>query len=153
MITAQVESFETALPELRAIFPLHWEELGLFRDKMPLAPQFDEYVRRERAGSLFLTTVRETGKIVAYFTVQIAPGFHYGETLTGTTDMIYIVPEQRGRGLAVPLFRKTEAELKRRGVKVWYAGHKSHNPMGMPGVLDAMGFVPADSYYAKWIGP
>ena len=152
MITAQIESFEACLPELSPIFPRHWEELGLFRDRMPLAPQYDEYVRRERAGTLALSTVRQNGKIAAYYTSQIAPGFHYGSTLTGTMDMAYVTPAARGRGMALPLFRCVERELKRRGVKIWYSGFKTHNPLGMPQLLDALDFKPADTYRAKWLG-
>ena len=86
MITADIESFERALPELSKRFPQHWEELALFKDRMPLVPQFDEYIARERNGSLFLTVVRKNGEIVGYYTVQVAPGFHYGHTLTAHMD-------------------------------------------------------------------
>lgn len=152
MITAQVESFEYALPELERIFPVHHNELGLFKDRMPLAPQYDEYIARERAGRLFLVTVRRNGKIAAYYTAQVAPGFHYKNTLTGTQDMVYVVPDERNRGLSLPLFNRVEKELQRRGVQLWYAGLKTHNPLGMPRLLDMLGFQPADTYQAKWIG-
>lgn len=152
MITVQVDSFRDCLEELKLIFPLHWEELALFKNRMPLAPQFEEYMAREQAGRLLLVTVRIDGKIAAYYTIQVAPGFHYGQTLTGTMDMMYVVPEQRGRGLAFPLLRRVEAELKRRGVQIWYSGFKSHNSLRLPELLGLMGFVPADQYHAKWIG-
>lgn len=152
MITVQIDSFEECIPELRQIFVTHHQELGLFRDQMPLDPDYREYIRREREGSLFLTTVRWNGKIAAYYCAQVKPGFHYKSTLTGTMDLAYVVPEERNRGLAFPLFRATERELRRRGVKVWYSGYKDHNPLGMPGLHKALGFVPADHYVVKWIG-
>jgi predicted N-acetyltransferase YhbS len=67
-------------------------------------------------------------------------------------DIAYVVPHERNRGLALPLFRHTERELQRRGVKVWYSGWKMHNPLGMPELHQLLGFVPADSYAVKWIG-
>lgn len=149
MITAQVESFEAALPELNAMFPRHWEELALFRDRMPLAPQYAEYVRREQSGNLFLVTVRQNSRVVAYYTAQVAPGFHYAGTLTGTMDLVYVLPELRGRGLAFPLFRAVEQELRRRGVQVWYSGYKSHTPNELDRLLPALGFEPADTYMVK----
>lgn len=152
MITAQVESFERAIPELQGIFPRHWSELALFKDRMPLRPQYDEYVRRERDGNLFLVTVRKNGQLVAYYTAQVAPGFHYGSTLTATMDMLYVVPDERGRGLAVPLFGTVERELRRRGVQLWHSGYKSHNPLGLPRLYEMLGFAPADVYVAKWMG-
>ena len=151
MITAQIESFERCLPELVQLFPAHWEELALFKDRMPLAPQYAEYVRRERAGLLFLATVRWNAKIVAYYTAQVAPGFHYGKTLTGTQDMVWVTPEARNKGLSLPLHRCVEKELRRRGVGPWYAGYKTHNPLGMPKLLDKFGFIPADTYMVKWL--
>lgn len=152
MITVQIDSFEECVPELRRIFPLHHQELGILRDAMPLDPDWREYARRERDGSLFLTTVRRNGTIAAYYVAQVRPGFHYQSTLTGTMDLCYVVPEERNRGLALPLFRHTENELRRRGVKVWYSGYKVHNPLGMPRLHELLGFVHVDAYMVKQIG-
>ncbi len=152
MLTFQIDSFEGSVPELLQLFPKHHVELGLFRDRMPLDPDISEYVRRERAGELFLTTGRRNGSIVAYYVACVRPGFHYRSTLTGTMDIAYVVPEYRNRGLALPLFRTTERELQRRGVRIWYSGCKLHNPLGMPRLHEALGFMPADQYFVKWIG-
>lgn len=151
MITAQIDNFVMCQHELERIFPLHHRELGLFQDRMPLRPQYDEYRQRERDGKLFLATVRVDGVIAAYYVAQVAPGFHYGDTLTGTMDICYIVPEHRNKGLSLPLFRCVEKELRRRGAQVWYSGFKSHEPLGMPELLDALKFQPADTYRARWL--
>lgn len=151
MITCQVESFAQCAEELARIFPQHWQELALFKDRMPLAPQWQEYVRREENGALFLVTARWDGRIVGYYTAQVSPGFHYGTTLTATHDLVYVVPEVRNRGLAFPLFRCVERELRRRGVKLWFSGYKIHNPLGMPQLYERLGFTPADTYTAKWL--
>lgn len=119
---------------------------------MPLDPDYPEYIRREREGRLFLTTVRWDGILCAYYVAQNADGFHYKGTFTGHMDIAYVVPEFRNRGLALPLFRHTERELQRRGVKVWYSGCKTHNPLGMPQLHKALGFIPADTIFVKWIG-
>lgn len=152
MITFQVDSFEQCIPELREMFPVHHIELGLFRDRMPLDPDYAEYVRRERAGELFLCSARRNGTMVAYYVAIVRPGFHYKSTLTGTADIYWVSPEMRGRGLALPLFKHVERELKRRGVKVWYSGGKFHNDLGTFKLHELLGFQAADKYYAKWIG-
>jgi len=152
MLTFQVDSFEASIPELRDLFPVHHAELALFKDRMPLDPDYAEYVRRERDGKLFLTTGRQNGSIVAYYVANVFPGFHYKSTLTGTMDIAYVVPDFRNRGAALPLFRTTERELQRRGVKVWYSGNKLHNPLGMPKLHELLGFIPADQYWVRWIG-
>lgn len=152
MISAQIEPLEPCLPELLALWPRHWEELALFKDRMPLRPQISEYITRNQSGVLFLATVRWNGVMVGYFICQTAYGFHYGETLTGTTDIYYIVPESRERGLFLPLYRCVERELKRRGVQVFYCGFKLGNPLKMDQMLPKLGFILADFYGAKWIG-
>lgn len=152
MITVQIDSFEQCIPELRPLFHVHHTELGLFKDRMPLEPQYPEYIRREQEGGLFLTTARRNGILIAYYCAQVRPGFHYGTTLTGTMDLCYVVPEERNRGLALPLFRHTERELRRRGVKLWFSGWKDHNPLGMPELHRLLGFVPADHYAVRWLG-
>lgn len=152
MLTVQIESFAAAMPELVKIFPTHWEELALFKDRMPLAPQYEEYIAREMNGDLFLATVRWDGKIAGYYTAQCRPGFHYKETFTALQDMVYIVPEYRDLGLSLPLFRLVERELRRRGVQLWYAGYKTDKSLRLPELLSRIGFMPADTYMAKWIG-
>lgn len=152
MISVQVESFERAIPEIKRIINSHWNELALFKDRMPLDPQWDEYVMRERAGTLFLVTVRKNGEIAAYYIAQVAPGFHYQQTLIGHMDIMYVVPGEKGRGLSFPLMRAVEREFKRRGTQVWYSGWKTNNPNGMDRLHAMLGFSPADTYVAKWIG-
>jgi len=152
MITAQIESFELAIPELERIFPEHHRELGLFRDVMPLAPRFPEYVLKERLGEFFLATVRWDGKIAAYYTCLISPGLHYRTTLSAHMDMLYVIPEYRERGLIVPLMRCVEKELKRRGVKIWYCGYKTLKPFALDRLYRNLGFSPSDTYVAKWLG-
>ena len=152
MLTFQVDSFEASQYELSRLFPTHHRELGLLRGHMPLDPDWHEYIARERAGSLFMVSGRKDGDIVAYYVANVRPGFHYKSTLTGTMDLCYVVPEMRDRGLVLPLFRTVEKELQRRGVKVWYSGYKTNNPMKLDGLHELLGFIPADSYTLKWIG-
>ncbi len=152
MITAQIEMIEPCLSELLRLWPLHWQELALFKDKIPLRPQTAEYIRRNEAGALFLATVRWNGRMAGYFICQVAAGFHYGETLTGTTDIYWIDPELRQRGLFLPLFRCVERELRRRGVVAFYCGFKSSVPLHMDEMLPKLGFIPADTYLLKWLG-
>ena len=67
MITLEVESFTECLPELKPILPLHYEELALNKDEVPLSPQYDIYEARESLGELLFVTAREAGELVGYF--------------------------------------------------------------------------------------
>jgi L-amino acid N-acyltransferase YncA len=150
MITAQVESFEDRLDELRPLLPAHHAELGLFQDRMPLDPQFDLYVERERLGQLLFVTVREDGALVGYWISFIAPGLHYRQTITNTMDIYWVHPDHRGHGAGFMLADLVKAESVKRGVKVWYAGSKNHKPSEW--FFKRLGFVACDSYFVMWIG-
>lgn len=151
MITYQVEPYEQALPELKEIFPVHWLELALFQDRMPLKPQDNEYIARDRDGRLFLTTCRRNGELIGYYTCLVHNSLHY-DIPTALMDMIYMKIEFRSRGYAIRMIRFVEKELIKRGIQVWYSGFKTHKPLGLDRALTSLGFGPADTYLVKWIG-
>lgn len=149
MITAQVESLTERLEEMKPLFPLHWKELALNKDKVPLDPQYDLYLARDANGEVLFVTIRELGALVGYFVGFVAPGLHYRTCLTCTMDIFYVHPEKRGR-CGIKLFRAVEAEAKRRGVQRWFVGSKCHADASW--LFEKLGFEKVEIYYAKWIG-
>ena len=149
MITAHVESLTQRLDDLKPFFPAHWEELGIYRDRMPLAPQYGEYLRLDALGAALLVTLRKDGELVGYFVGFITQGFHYGETLQCKMDICYIQPQHRGGGGRV-LFDAVRGELSRRGVKLWWVGSKDHHPI--EGFYEAMGFTRQETHFTMWLG-
>lgn len=150
MITCHVESFERTLPELRMLLPDHYRELALNQDKVPLSPQFELYIARERAGELLFVTLREAGAMVGYFIGFIAPGLHYRDCLTCNMDIFYVRQDKRTGSAGVRLFRFVEKELRRRGVQRWYMGSKIHADASA--LFKRIGAEPVETYYSKWIG-
>jgi len=150
MITAQVEPYSKCLPELMECYDLHWEELALNKDKVPLDPQYDLYDARDNAGQLLLVTLRETGRLVGYFIGFIAPGFHYKTCLTLTMDIFWTHPDVRGGFSGVKLFRLVEKEAKRRGVHRMFYGSKMHKDASR--LFEFLKMEPVEIYYSKWIG-
>lgn len=150
MITAHVESFEQQLSELQALLPLHYEELALNKDKVPLSPQYGVYIERERRGELLFVTMREAGQLIGYFIGFIAPGLHYSTCLTCTMDIFFIAPEKRKGSVGVRLFRFVESELRRRGVDRWFMGSKIHADASA--LFKRIGAQPVETYYSKWLG-
>jgi len=150
MITAQVEQYSKCLPELMECYDLHWEELALNKDKVPLDPQYDLYEARDDAGQLLLVTLRETGRLVGYFIGFIAPGFHYKTCLTLTMDIFWTHPDVRGGFSGVKLFRLVEKEAKRRGVHRMFYGSKMHKDASR--LFEYLKMEPVEIYYTKWIG-
>lgn len=151
MITIHPESFKATLPELKEILPLHWDELALNKEKVPLDPQYDLYFKYEDTGQLLFMVIRENGKIAGYFIGMIAPGLHYRTCLTCTMDIFYIHPEHRGAAmLGVKLFRAVEKECKRRGVDRMYVGSKVKADASI--LFERLGYGRIEVFYSKWIG-
>lgn len=150
MITAQVESLTETLPEMIPLFPLHWEELALNRDKVPLDPQYEVYLERDKRGEVILVTLREAGALMGYFVGFIAPGLHYRSCLTCTMDIFYVHPDHRGKRGGVKLFSFVRDELKRRGVQRWFVGSKWHKDASR--LFEFMGFDKVETYYSMWLG-
>ena len=108
MITFAIETMEDNLIELQDILPLHYQELALNKDKVPLSPQYDVYLEREQAGGVLFVTARDKGLLVGYFIGFIAYGLHYSTCLTCTMDIFYIHPERRGTNEGFKLFKFVE---------------------------------------------
>lgn len=151
MTTFQCENLEAGLEEIKALLPLHYEELALNKDKVPLSPMYDVYIAREQAGQLIYFTARDEGKLVGYFLGFIAPGLHYSTCLTCTMDIFFVHPDVRGTAmLGLKMFRKLEEELKLRGVDRWFVGSKARADASA--LFERLDFEKVEVYYSKWIG-
>lgn len=150
MITTHCENFEQMLPELKSLLPGHYEELALDKEHVPLDPQYEVYIERERRGELLFMVLREKGEMVGYFIGFVAPGLHYRTCLTCTMDIFYVHPEKRGIGAGKLLFVEVEKELRRRGVQRWFMGSKMHKDASY--LFEKIGATQVETYYSKWLG-
>lgn len=150
MITCQVEPFVPFLEEVKPILPIHWEELALNQDKVPLDPQYEIYLARAAREEVLVVTVREDGQLIGYFVGFIAPGLHYKTCLTCTMDIFYVHPEHRGAGAGFHLFKTVEGELRRRGVQRMFVGSKLHKDASW--LFERLGYTEVERYYSHWLG-
>lgn len=150
MLTTHVESFRENLAELQELLPLHYRELALNQDKVPLDPQYPVYLSREDEGGLLMVALREAGRLVGYFIGFIAPGLHYQTCLTLTMDIFYVHPDYRCRMGGPRLFRAVEVEARRRGVQRMFVGSKCHADASR--LFEALKYTEVERYYSKWIG-
>lgn len=147
------ESFTEIYAELLPLFHCHWLELGPFRDRMPLSPNLPIYSYLESVGELVTLTARQDGQLIGYLIAKTGAGLHYSQTMQAITDIPYVHPSMRGRGIVVRLFLAAEAEFKARKVGPWFAGSKINSPLhpSMDKLLRWIGMVPQDVQYSKWI--
>ena len=150
MITFCAERLHDELENLKAFFPLHWEELALNKDKVPLDPQYDVYLAREDRGEVMFITGRKEGKIVAYFVGFVAPGLHYRTCLTLTMDIFWVHPKERGHSAGIRLFKFVEKEARNRGVQRMFVGSKMHKDVAW--LFDKLGYTEVERYYSAWLG-
>jgi len=150
MMTFAVESLTENLESLKPMFPLHWQELALNKDQVPLDPQYDIYLARDARAEVMFIAGREAGEIMAYFVGFVAPGLHYKTCLTLTMDIFWVKPEYRGKSAGIRLFKTVEAEARRRGVQRMFMGSKLHKDAGW--LFETLDYKPVETYYSKFLG-
>lgn len=160
MITDHVERLIDCLEELKPRFVPHYRELALNQDKVSLDPDYDIYLAREARGEVLCVTLRDAGRIVAYFVGFVAPALHYKTCLTLTEDIFWLDPEYRDGDsleqieadmLCLKLFERVKLESQRRGVQRVYLGSKAHHDASE--LFKAIGVTEiADVYMSAWWG-
>ena len=150
MLTAAPEPFAPFLEEVMPLLPEHYAELALDQDKVPLAPQYDEYLRRDALGMVVCIAMRDAGELVGYWIGMKAPGFHYSTCLTLTMDIFWLRPDHRGKNGGMILYDAVEKEAKRLGVDRMFVGSKVHLPADW--LFERRGYTKVETYYSAWLG-
>lgn len=150
MLTAQPEPFAPFLEEVKPMLDLHYEELALNRDKVPLSPQYDEYLRRDALGMVVTITLRKDGQLVGYWIGFKAPGLHYSTCLTLHMDIFFVHPDYRDGSAGIKLFKAMEKEAKRQGVQRLFVGSKVHKDASR--LFEALKYTKVETTYSAWLG-
>jgi hypothetical protein len=160
MITAHVERLVDNLEELKPFFDPHWHELALDRERVPLDPQYEVYLERDRRGEVLCVVLRDAGAIVAYFVGFIAPGLHYRTCLTLQMDIFWLDPDYRDGDslqaverdmISMQLFDAVEHEGRRRGVQRAFYGSKLHKDAAVL-FVEGRQMIEVERYFTAWWG-
>ena len=140
VITTQIERWAANIPALERLFPEMYEELSPYKNYnvKPLA-NHAAYIALEQRGELLLVTLRENGQLAGLYSAFICKSMHY-DMVIASQDLFYVRKETRKYvfGVYRRLLRAVEKELRRRGIKCWWAGTKvTHNASSM---LEKCGF-------------
>lgn len=150
MLTAAPEAWATFVEEAKPLFPLHWEELALNKDEVPLDPQYHVYDERDAQGMVMVVTLRDAGELAGYFIGFVAPGLHYQTCLTLHLDIFWVHPKHRGQMGGIKLFKAVEKEARRRGVQRMFVGSKTHADASF--LFERLGYTKVETTYSVMLG-
>jgi GNAT superfamily N-acetyltransferase len=138
---------------LHAIVEKHWHEVGVHKEDVPLAVDYDKYRALEAQGILKLMAARQGERLVGYASFIVMPHLHYSRTLHALNDAIFVDPSVRGAGIR--LIREAErglAEMARPGcVRIVYhvKEHVEAARGTLGGVFRHLGYGAFETSYDK----
>ena len=149
MITYQVEKFaDVPRSETDGLFRIHWEEIALDKDSIPLDIDYDRYLSLEQEGHLHVVTARDNGRLIGYYSAIIGPHLHYKGTKMAHTDVYFVIPEYRLTRVGMSLFIFAEKTLRDRGdIVKMLSSTKIHQDHGR--LFEALKWNEVERLYTK----
>jgi GNAT superfamily N-acetyltransferase len=148
MIKFQVEQFSKVVDEAQPLLERHWEEVALYKDFVPLSPNYARYASLEASGKLLIITGRIDAALIAYAAFHVDFADNYSTVLFAINKLVWVMPEWRGRHAGVRLIKRCEQELLDRGVSVVHWRAKLTHPE-LAGLLGAMNYEPIETVHSK----
>lgn len=151
MLSANVEPISLRVDEITDLIGDHYGELSEHKGKrIPLDPDFEQYLLRDAAGEIIFVGLRSDGDLVGYLIAFVSSALHYKSCLTSICDIFFVHRGYRGDSGGALLFFAWEAECKRRGVKLMSAGIKARHQERAAPLLEGLGFMPTEIMYWKF---
>jgi GNAT superfamily N-acetyltransferase len=118
MICCQVETWADIWRDGQEIFKIHYDELALNKEHMPLGLDNDAYTKMELGGYLLVIAARRDGVLIGYVLASVIAHHPHNKNAgkVAAVDMFYIRPDQRHGGAGAKLLTFTKTEMKRIGV-------------------------------------
>lgn len=138
---------------LADIVARHWAEVGMHKEDVPLAVDWERYYRLEADGILKLMAARQDDRLVGYASFLVMPHMHYSTTLHAMNDAIYVDPDVRGVGIKlIRAAEKALAELARpKPVRILYHAklHVEKERGTLARVFEALGYKAFETSHDK----
>lgn len=151
MLTFQVEQWPDIWREAKALWDLHFEEVGEGKIRgWDLDPDIGRFDAIHANGALHIVTVRKNAELVGYHASIVERLLHYRQILAGKSDLYWIRSDCRTGRTPLRLFEMVERTLKARGVQMLYDGTKLSHDHGR--LFEHLGYQPIERRYSKWIG-
>lgn len=110
------ERMEGIVEEMKPLHQSHWNETEEHRHAMTLNPDYETFIRYERAGRYVLFTLRSEGKLLGNCAMYLDMSAHT-QTLIATEDTLYLLPEARRGRVAMRFVAYVEESLQQIGAK------------------------------------
>lgn len=114
--TFAVERIEDIEGEMKPLHLAHWNETEEHRDRLPFNPDYDTFIRYERAGRYVLFTLRAEGHLLGNCAMYLSVSAHT-QTLMAKEDTLYLLPSARRGRTAMHFVAYVERALKHMGAK------------------------------------
>ena len=115
MISVQQETLFQIADEVDELLQLHYEELTLYKERVALDPIWSRYNEMESAGSFYVFTVRDDGKLVGYSAFFLVPHMHYAAMRMAHNDVIFLRKDYRDAHTGKRLIELCESRMKELG--------------------------------------
>ena len=116
MIKFGVERYHQVSEDIKELIKLHYEEIAVNKDVIPLDPDWDRYKALDDSGLIMTVTARDDGKIIGYAIFFVTSHLHYKSTIYANNDLLYLHPDYRKGMTGIRLITLSEGFLKQRGV-------------------------------------
>lgn len=147
MITFQREQVLDVADEIEDLLRMHYEEVALHKEAIPLDPDWPRYVSLEEVGQLAVYTARDDGRLVGYSVFFLYQHIHYKQTRIASNDVLFLHPDYRKGTCGIKLIKHSEQQLKSLGVnKVTW--HIKFNKDFRP-ILHRMGYCDEEVIVGK----
>lgn len=144
----QEERFSDVIEEAQPLLERHWEEIALYKDFIPLSPNYARYAEMEASGHICVITARADGALIGYASFIIDSSLHYSTVRWAISDAIWLAPEHRGARIGNAMLDCAEHAVLARGVVVIRVEAKVAHP-ALAALLKSRGYAEADIVHAK----
>jgi hypothetical protein len=141
-----VEDPAAFIEELKAIIPVHYDELCVTKD-FPLAPDYEAYGRMHMADMLKCITARNEDGLIGYAIFIVQPHLHYKTCKTAFEDIYFLKKEHRLGRTGIRLFQFAEEALHADGVARIIMHTKIH--LDNSRLFEYLGYKHTDKLYTK----
>lgn len=148
MTTYATERFADCIEEAKPTLLLHWRELALYQDAIPLEPDYPAYLKADDLGFMKVFTARKDGALIGYANFFLTPRhFHYAHRWANN-DIFYVHPDHRNGRTGVGLVRHFEKALRADGPVVIHVETKRHSP-DLGSLLRLLGYAGVSEGFSK----